>query len=304
MDSPKSEYQQQDSLVQENSIETLSHKKNNNNNNDEDDYDNNNNDKSHSSYIRTSQPRPVFQIPSNLDERRHVHDTQGEESWQARVLHILHGTPVTLGLMLLLLLDVIILFVELHLSAEYPECRWVERDAISCCPMDENENQLRRFMESSSEEESMLSCASGYTPLMDVAATCDPHRYPAIHVIHNVLRGMTLFILSTFLLELVVLLVVCGPRNFCGNFFYCLDLFVVTASLVFELIYMAFHDSNMELVVALLLMGRLWRFVRIGHGIFEATYELSKEAEHAHSEYTRKLEELCRDHGLDLPIMA
>ena len=83
--------------------------------------------------------------------------------------------------------------------------------------------------------------------------------------------------------------------------FYCFDFFVVTVSLGLEISFLILHETQVEFLVGLLILGRLWRFVRIGHGIFEATYELSTREQHERAEYTKKLEELCRANGLELP---
>jgi Ion transport protein len=200
----------------------------------------------------------------------------------------------------LLLLDVMILFVELFLSAEFPECRILERDAISCCEAVANNyggnDDHARFL---SEEAEHNFCELGSPG--DYPAGCDPHKYPGVHTAHLTMRWITILILVTFLVELVVIIIACGPRTFFSNFFYCLDLFVVMVSLGLEIAFLLINTAQLELLLGLLLLARLWRFVRIGHGIFEATYELSSREQHKRAEYTKALEELCLANNLELP---
>ena len=100
----------------------------------------------------------------------------------------------------------------------------------------------------------------------------------------------TVAILVTFEMELLSLIYLLGPRQFLATFMYVLDLFIVTASLALEL---AFHFSREELaeMAGILILFRLWRFVRIGHGLVASTYEVQ---EHRAHEAHGKMEELER----------
>mmetsp|Transcript_33262 Transcript_33262/g.54909 ORF Transcript_33262/g.54909 Transcript_33262/m.54909 type:complete len:307 (+) Transcript_33262:85-1005(+) len=244
----------------------------------------------------------AIQVPTSADERAHVHETHGEDSWQARILHIIHTDFVEYLLMGLLILDVIILFIELYISAEFPPCTIIERDAISCCmatnatdaPVDDDHG---RWLSGEIEHHDL--CEEGAEA--DYQAACDSHKYPAVHTTHVTLRVTTVVILSIFMIELSILIAACGPRKFFSNFFYVLDLFVVSVSLTLEIVFLTLDESQVELIVGLLILARLWRFVRIGHGIFATTHELaSKEHEH-HKEYLKKVEKLCKENGIELP---
>lgn len=239
-----------------------------------------------------------MKVPTSSNERQHVHNVHGDDSWQAKILHFVHKSSVTYFLVGLLLLDVIILFVELFLTAEFPECRIVERDSVSCCEAMAGDDDHARFL---SEEGEHNYCEFGYPGAYP--SGCDPHKYPGVHIAHQVLRWITVLILSTFFTELLILIVAFGPCVFFSHFFYCFDFFVVTVSLGLEISFLILQEAQVEFLVGLLILGRLWRFVRIGHGIFEATYELSTREQHERAEYTKKLEELCCANGLELPTM-
>jgi hypothetical protein len=236
-------------------------------------------------------------IPTNAHERDHVHTTHGEDSWQARILHIIHSDFVQYFLMGLLLLDVMILFIELYISAEYPPCNIVERDALSCCNVTEehHDDDHARWL-SGEEEEHHELCEEGFE--FDYPAACDPHKYPAVHTTHTVLRVTTVVILAVFMVELSVLMAACGMKKFFSTLFYVLDLVVVSVSLALEIIFLTLDESQVELIVGLLVLSRLWRFVRIGHGIFATTYELSSKEHEHEQQYTAKLEALCQENGI------
>ena len=157
--------------------------------------------------------RPLPHIPINEEEAHHVDVVHGEDSWEAKVLHVLHSKTCQYTLMGLLLLDVVILFVELFLGAQYPACTFIIRDAISCCPktFDSNAQDEHRLL----GEASSLTCETGgietgdlhmFRSLAEVAsdeghhsvceagvdtpqcqAGCDPHKYDGVHTAHTAL---------------------------------------------------------------------------------------------------------------------
>lgn len=235
-------------------------------------------------------------IPTHALEQDHVHAAHGHESWQAKVLHIVHTNTVVYILTGLLLLDVMILFVELYLSAEYPFCHIVERDAISCCNVTEDEHH-DRFLTGDDEHHDL--CEAGSQGVYEAA--CDPHKYPGVHTAHVTLRSITIAILSIFFIELCALIAAMGPGKFFRCCFYLLDFVVVSISLALEITFIFLDDSQVELVLGLLIAARLWRFVRIGHGIFEATHELSSKKHSNLQTYTQELEALLKQNGIEVP---
>ena len=183
-------------------------------------------------------PRPLPHIPINEEEAHHVDVVHGEDSWEAKVLHTLHSKTVQYTLMGLLLLDVVILFVELFLAAQYPACIFIVRDAISCCPItvaDVTEEGHRRLSESSATCETGLEAAGDLHMLRSLAETaageehhaicdagvdtpqcqagCDSHKYDGVHVAHTALFFTTITILTIFVVELMLLIVCLKPRR-------------------------------------------------------------------------------------------
>ena len=67
-----------------------------------------------------------------------------------------------------------------------------------------------------------------------------------------------------FLLENLAEVAALGMINFFKQLFLALDFLVVLVSLVFELVF-HFNKNYFEKVVEILVLFRVWRFVRIGH---------------------------------------
>lgn len=235
--------------------------------------------------------RPLPHIPINEEEAHHVDVVHGEDSWEAKVLHVLHSKTCQYILMGLLLLDVVILFVELFLGAQYPACTFIIRDAISCCPKtfdsdsqaDEHRllgetssltceargietgdlHMFRSLAEVASDEGHHSVCEAGVdTP--QCQAGCDPHKYDGVHTAHTALFFTTITILSIFMIELILLIVCLKPRVFFRKSFYVLDLFVVSVSLALESFFYAADDETLQSLIGVIVLARCWRFVRIG----------------------------------------
>jgi hypothetical protein len=99
-----------------------------------------------------------FDIPSNQGTTEHVVAMHGNDSWQCRVLRVLHSKTVEYTLASLLALDIILLFGELMLLSYYPHCTLIIRDGYSCCSpnttslfTNEDNSTLARWLESSLE---------------------------------------------------------------------------------------------------------------------------------------------------------
>ena len=88
----------------------------------------------------------------------------------------------------------------------------------------------------------------------------------------QVIIMISVVILSIFLLDNLGLLWANG-MDFLRNPFCVLDLFVVIVSIYFEMS----HGGNDW--VGILVMARSWRFIRIGHGLYELNH-----GEHEHVE--------------------
>ena len=238
-----------------------------------------------------------FGIPTNEDAQMHVHETHGPESWRYKVLRFLHKTKVQVTLMALLVLDVLILCTELFLLATYPECHTIRRDAISCCPVLEGE--AARFLAESGHSEEF--CEAGLEPFPEYEAGCDEHKWEGVHTTEQVLFALTMTILFVFFIELNVSMAALGPGVFFRQLFYLLDYFIVGTSIALELTFYYLSDDTVQSLVGLLVIGRIWRFVRIGHGLIEVTAELAHRKFAALLSYAEELEDILRQNELDVP---
>jgi len=84
----------------------------------------------------------------------------------------------------------------------------------------------------------------------------------ALEEAEHILGYLSITILCLFILE-SFLLMIADPREFFTSFLLLLDFFVVFASLVLEVLYMDSPEGG------LLVLARVWRFARIGHGFYE-----------------------------------
>lgn len=116
---------------------------------------------------------------------------------------------------------------------------------------------------------------------MSYPAGCDEHRHSGVHVVEEVLFYLTILILSIFMVELNCAMLALTPSIFFRQFFFALDYFIITVSLVLEITFHALSDTLYQSLSGLLVIFRIWRFVRIGHGIVELTNEA------AHREYDK-----------------
>lgn len=200
-------------------------------------------------------------------------------------------------LMALLMLDVLILCIELFLLATYPTCHTIRRDAISCCSVLEGE-AARLLAESGHSEE---FCEAGLEPSPDYEAGCDEHKWEGVHTAEEVLFSFTMTILFVFFIELNISMAALGPGVFFRQIFYLLDYFIVGASIALELTFYSLSDDTVQSLVGLLVIGRIWRFVRIGHGLIEVTAELAHRKFAALLSYAEELEELLKANELEVP---
>lgn len=204
-------------------------------------------------------------------------------------------------LVCLLILDVLVLFTELAIDVYVPLCPLVIRDAISCCP-GQHDNDHASTTRILSVDDSHGVCTY---PLVDTTyeAGCDLHKYNGAHIAHQILFWTTIVILTTFQIELCFLIYLIGPAKFFHQVFYVIDLFVVTCSLFLELLYRFanFGELDWEALPEILILFRLWRFVRIGHGLVASTHEIGEHKTHLALEHIEMLEERLERHGGELP---
>ena len=153
---------------------------------------------------------------------------RGESSWRTSIVKFFHRHPVQVFFIVLLLLDVVIVFIELFIDAEFPRCSLIIRDATSCCPalpsdhgsVDAKGHSRLRFLASgSSDAQGSMADGSGsgdgsghgslcpVEHVIGAAAGCDAHQHAEVHAAHEALFAASVAILSGFALELCLLLI-------------------------------------------------------------------------------------------------
>ena len=80
---------------------------------------------------------------------------------------------------------------------------------------------------------------------------------------------------------------------------YVIDLLVVTCSLVLELLFRLASNEVMEVLPGILILFRLWRFVRIGHGLVASTYEIEEHKTHLALGHIELLEGLLKRYEVE-----
>jgi hypothetical protein len=69
------------------------------------------------------------------------------------------------------------------------------------------------------------------------------------------------------------------------------DFVVVALSLILEVLMKHASKDVLSVLPGILIIFRLWRFIRIGHGLVASTYELQQHKLHMAVEYIEELEE-------------
>lgn len=246
-----------------------------------------------------------FGIPTQKGAQDHVEEHHGSESWRMKVLEFIHQKWVQYTLMSLLVLDVLLLFIELLLLTQFPMCAIIERDCISCCPgsdynTTDDGHRTLRFLSGEDDEHHDGICEAGLQADYDTGG-CDPHKWHAVHTIELVIFSLTLVILSLFFIELNLEMIALHPNIFFRQFFYALDYFIVGVSLVLEISLYFLDQETLATFVGLLVFTRIWRFVRIGHGIVEVTSELTHQKYEELLVYTAVLEANAKKSNIELP---
>ena len=219
---------------------------------------------------------------------REISRRRGSTSWQSHLVTFLHSPRLAFSLVLLLLIDVMIIFVELFLEGTFPPCEIITRDATSCCPalasaLPADHHHLRVLSGHGHEDDHQFTCGAGFAMAPAGGVYCDPHLHAKVHHAETIFTLMTVIILMIFLFELIGLLLALD-RLFFKSPLHILDLFIVTFSLGLQIhIYIVrvhgdqVDDGTMadphgeailpDDITGLILFSRCWRFVRVGHGI-------------------------------------
>ncbi len=161
------------------------------------------------------------------------------------------------------------------IDAFFPSCQFIKRDAISCCSNSDYDYDSSSAYDATTKGDELHRLLGGggdeeicKYPLLetDNPAGCDYNKYMGVHIAHSALFWTTIFILSVFELELLFLVYLIGPKIFCKQLTYVVDLTVVTLSLSLELLFKYASEEILSVLPGILIVFRLWRFVRIGHG--------------------------------------
>lgn len=249
-----------------------------------------------------------FGIPSRKAVTSLAEGNHGDDSWIRRAHKFFDQKWVQLTLIGLLCLDILIIFIELFLMSEYPSCRLLERDCVACCPESEGDHDERWLADSMSSEghgtddhhahDICDAAKSGYDSTG--IAACDSHRWQFVHITEEFLFYCTISILVIFLIENLVEMAALGVRKFASQIFLVLDFLVVLISLVLEIL---FHimKSNFQEVVAMLVFFRLWRFIRIGHGLLEVSSEMTSKEYEPLFVYIKECEKKLKEQNISIP---
>jgi len=225
-------------------------------------------------------------LPCKRTNAAMLHQKHGE-SWQHRVHEFIESKKVQHLLSFLLFIDIVIICVELLLDSHYPSCTIIERDAISCCLDTDNEH---RFLEVSNNSEHHSVCDSEY---YEGESSCDPHKWPLLHMVHSILFYVSVAILIIFEVELLTLLAIL-KRDFFKGILHVLDLLVVTISLVIEI-------ATRNTGVGAFIIFRIWRFIRVGHGLYMTDEKIHDEEQEHVEKYVSELQEILKENNIEIP---
>lgn len=175
----------------------------------------------------------------------HGHGEHHEHhGYRETTLHFMHQSWVHKMLTFFLLLDVSLVICSIALEIEYLHSKYDDcADKIRFC---------------------------NATP---GSANCVVERYFGHYPYYNAKIWTAYFsvsILFTFLIENLILLS-CMGMDFIRSFWNMLDMFVVIMSIWLEIKFMRQPEGG------LLILARCWRFVRIGHGLYETVVDHEKE---------------------------
>jgi len=251
-----------------------------------------------------------FGIPSKQSVANLAIQNHASNSWIIKAHNFFDQKWVQFTLIGLLLLDILIIFTELFLKSEYPSCSLLERDCLACCPGTETGgNHTERWLAESKSSEGYgtndhhdYDICDAFEPGSEWTGTaaCDSHKWAAVHTVEEVLFYCTIIILVIFLIENLVEMAALGIRKFASQIFLVGDFSVVLISIVLEIV---FHvmKSKLQEVFELLVFFRLWRFVRIGHGLLEVSSEMTSKEYEPLFEYIEECEKMLKEQNISIP---
>lgn len=246
--------------------------------------------------VIVNERRAHFGIPSRMSVRKFKVENHNDDSFISKCHDFFDSSWVHFLLSGLLIGDIVIIFAELFLGSEFPYCSIIERDCDACCPTSEVDGtQDERWLAKATSE--LTICQAGYEDIGIPA--CDDHKWETVHDVQHGLFYCTVIILGIFLLESLVEMATLG-RKFFYQIFLVIDFLLIAISLLLELVFHYMKSQYVE-VASFLVLIRLWRFVRIGHGIIEVASELTSKQYEPLFEYMSLCEKELEKQNISKP---
>jgi len=182
------------------------------------------------------------------------------------------------------------LLVKIHPEHDHPKHRHNEHGD------EEHGHEEHRHVEHSDEEHGHAGHDDGAHGHHHVnkALVCETRDGPNAHHLYHTCHTLSIIVLVIFLVEILAKIWVNAPEFF-HNPFEVLDLVVVVLSLIVDVIILPWmqqnasnHQGEAEDFIFVLMICRLWRVVRIFHGLFEVVHH---QVEEVH-ELTARITEL------------
>ncbi|GBG26161.1 Hypothetical Protein FCC1311_023812 [Hondaea fermentalgiana] len=179
-------------------------------------------------------------IKCYVSEREEVAyvDVEYNSLWRSSSIRWLHARNTQYTLTGLLMFDVILLFAQVFLDAHFPPCYAITNNA--------------ECVDSSGVES------------LTAHIHCEEHS-DIVHSTSAIMYVVSLVILIIFEIELVLAFITLGPFQFLRNLSYQLDIFIVTTSIALEIL---LHETEDDAIASALIIARVWRLIRISHGLF------------------------------------
>eukprot|EP00980_Cylindrotheca_fusiformis_P010387 scaffold2308_cov103-Cylindrotheca_fusiformis.AAC.6 len=162
-----------------------------------------------------------------------------------------------------------------------------------------NNGTDERFLSGGGSDEPI--CEAGYTNESGYGS-CNEDKWHGVHVAEQVLFAFTITILITFTIEINVEMIALGPSVFFRQLFYLFDYIIIVVSTTMELVFfLQKNELALSGATGFIIFVRLWRFIRIGHGIVEVTSEYTHQSYEDLQNYAETLETELRKHSIPLP---
>jgi len=220
------------------------------------------------------------------------------DNWQVKVGGFLESRAAEVTLLLLILFDVCLLATEAGIDHK-----------ILCVEGHlETRGAIPHMFRQVTRLNLLHTDAGNSSPGHQEVLVCEsPEGHNAQHIMH-ICHILSVVILILFMVELLLKIWIYG-QEFFSSPFEVLDLVVVTVSLACDLVIVELLEQSSELrltaetVVILLMMLRLWRVVRISHGLYQIKAMEDKRVREQLEEQRTKINTLqgkLKERGIEL----